>query len=560
MSDFKVAGNYLNLLEALQNASRSSYGIFYYSRKYEYEFMSFSDIFLKAAQMADALRQAGVLPNDKVVIVSGSSFDQIHSIFGVILAGAVPCCLPTPRLGNFTNYNEALRTFLKTSSSSFAIAEPKLYEQLSVAAGEVGLTQTFSIDQLCSSNMFIADRNKSDQAILQFSSGTTRFPKPVVLSHENILENCKVIMNSFPGRLDQHSGVSWLPLHHDMGLIGSLFTAVLAPGNITMIRPEDFAVRPLMWLRALSEQKATISPAPNFALELCIQRVTDQDMGQLDLSGWSIALIGAEAVKKSTLDRFYQKFKITGFSYSAFTPVYGLAEATLAVSFSDIPTRCKSILVDNALAHEGIIQKHDGGSSLVSVGKPLSNIQLELRNDKGGLVEPGNVGRLWIKGPSVMMGYLIDGKVENQCDGAGWLETGDLAFIFEEQLFIYGRHKDIIIINGKNIDPGYIEHAVAEIAGLSLDRRAAISCEIKSKGTESFHLFVEKTKGQLEDVSATTRELYDQVVKNTGLIPDAVSIVDIGGLPRTTSGKIKRQFTKKVFEDGTLNILDTCRM
>ncbi len=403
---------------------------------------------------------------------------------------------------------------------------------------------------------------RDDIALIQFSSGATVDPKPVALSHGNLLSNTAAILARFPGDLSAHSGCSWLPLHHDMGLIGGLFCAVVAPGDLTLLRPEDFVARPVLWLQALSQSGATISPAPNFALQMCVERIADEVLGQLDLSRWQMALIGAETVHEKTLRRFADRFAPCGFRYSAFTPVYGLAEATLAVTFSDIESPPLARRFDRSALVEGRAEAgtNEGPAtqSLVSVGAPLDGVELEVRDPMGRVLSEGRIGRIFVRGPSVMLGYFRRPEASAAALSNGWLDTGDLGFISEGQLYIYGREKDIIIVNGRNYDPASIEFALDAAEGLQHDRAAAFALADEERGSESLVVLCEKERGKA-DAAALAQRAREAIIAATGLIPERVGILEAGKLPRTTSGKVRRGAAAQAYGAGTLQPLAESR-
>jgi acyl-CoA synthetase (AMP-forming)/AMP-acid ligase II len=316
------------------------------------------------------------------------------------------------------------------------------------------------------------------------------------------------------------------------------------------VRPEDFVLRPALWLNALSVTRATISPCPNFALKLCTDRVEDSEIASMDLSAWQIALVGAETVHLETLRAFAERFAPAKFRYAAFTPVYGLAEATLAVSFSSVEKEPVAVPFDRTLLGAGTAARAQSADAveICSVGTALDGIDIEIRGESGALPET-HVGRIFVQGASIMGGYLVPGGGVKPHNGA--LDTGDLGFFFEGELFIYGRAKDVIIINGRNYDPAYIEFATEGVPGLRHERTAAFAVETE-RGTEGFIVLVEKEKGDLRAESEMAGLVRSSVITKTGLIPDSVHIIDAGRMPRTTSGKVRRQEARSRFLYGSL--------
>lgn len=555
------------LTKALEKAAQTEYGVRFFARNGEVETFAYARLYADAARAAAHLRAAGVQAGDSVALILSTSYELVASIFGVLLARAVPTCLATPRLGRMNDYAEATTSMLNAARAKLVLSDASALKSVAPVAAAAELQPpVLTPDALMQDGpQLVEDVAPEDLALIQFSSGTTVEPKPVALSHGNITANARSILGTFPGDINDHSGCSWLPLHHDMGLIGGLFTAVLAPGDMTLLRPEDFIARPATWLRALSESKATICPAPNFALQICTDRVKDEEIAELDLSHWEIALIGAETVREHTLRRFAERFAPAGFRYESFTPVYGLAEATLAVTFSNPKLAPKSLRVRRPSLGEGRVDALNGSVqeedtpdaiSVMSVGRPLDGVELEIRDARGSVLAEDRVGRIFVRGASVMQGYF--GRAEATAKaiaGDGFLDTGDLGFLHAGELYIYGREKDIIILNGRNHDPQTIEFALDRVAGLQHERAAAVPIDDDGRGTEGFAIIVEKEKGKGVDPEELAVQAREAVIGATGLIPEQVVVLEIGRLPRTTSGKIKRGTARQLLLSNDLEIL-----
>ena len=259
----------------------------------------------------------------------------------------------------------------------------------------------------------------------------------------------------------RHSGVTWLPLYHDMGLIGCLLTAMERPATLTLLRPEDFVARPAVWLQTISKYRATVSPAPNFAYSLCVKRVQDEEMAGVDLTCWRVALDGAEMVVPEVIRAFERRFRPWGFRTDALTPVYGLSEASLAVTFSDIDAPPTLRRFDRqALEVEGIATETEDGRELVSVGRPVPGVAMRIVDERGAQLAEGLVGRIECRGPSLMKGYFGQAEATAEVLHDGWLDTGDLGFVSRGELFITGRTKDMLLLRGRNYSPDDLERAV----------------------------------------------------------------------------------------------------
>ncbi|MBX7059795.1 MAG: AMP-binding protein [Leptospirales bacterium] len=564
----------MNLIQALRRAADSDYGVRLFGRDGSVVRKSFAQLLSEAILLAEQLHKQGLRADDAAALIAPTGFEFVRALFALFLLKARPFCLATPRLGRMADYSGATSALLRAAGARVVLAEEASRKQLQSAAsacelGLLAIDESDALDNLPDLDSSLAalpgcQSKTEDIALIQFSSGTTVDPKPIALSHGNLLANTRAILSVFPGAISDHSGCSWLPLHHDMGLIGGLITAFVAPGDITLVRPEDFVARPALWLQALSESGATVSPAPNFALQMCAERVRQEDLVGLDLSRLQMALIGAETVHEATLRRFAERFAECGFRYEAFTPVYGLAEATLAVTFSAIGRAPQAANLDRTALAEGRALSIAGDAEqsrrlrVVSVGRPLPGVEVELRDASAQAAPEGSVGKIFVRGPSVMSGYYLRPEATAQTLRNGWLDTGDLGFIYEDELYIYGREKDVIIIHGRNHDPAMIEHAVHGAGGLQHDRAVAFAIADERRASEGFVLLAEKERGKA-DAAALARAAREAIIAATGLIPERVGVLEAGKLPRTTSGKVRRGAAARLYLAGLLETLAESR-
>jgi acyl-CoA synthetase (AMP-forming)/AMP-acid ligase II len=392
-------------------------------------------------------------------------------------------------------------------------------------------------------------------AFLQFSSGTTLEPKAVVVSHAGLLHNLEMMDDLFR-HFDVHDeaergGVCWLPLYHDMGLVGCMFVGLYHPGTVTYIGPELFLAKPALWLQTLSRYRAVISPAPDFAYGLCLARVKDEDMEGVDLSHWKLALDGAEPIDPGVLDRFTQRFARWGFRAEALTPVYGLAEAGLAVTFADPWSPPRVTEFDRARLSERGEASPGTGRRLPSVGRPLPGVQVEIRDERGRRMEEDRVGRVMIKGPSVTTAYYNDPELTAQTVRHGWLDTGDLGFFHQGELYVSGRVKDLIIIRGRNYAPQEIEALAAGIPGVRTGCVAAVGHSVDGQG-EQLVIFAEKDRRVPRPDEEIAAEIHARIVTGISLVPHRVEILAPGTLPRTSSGKMRRRDALQMFLSGHL--------
>lgn len=495
-----------------------------------------ADVYARARRAAGALHAAGVRPGDRVAIVLPTGQPFLDALFGSQVLGAVPVPLyPPVRLGRLDEYYDRTAAMLRAVEATVLVTERRITRLM----GQVFARYRPRLGTLDAASLHTGpDRDPTDSgadglAMVQFSSGTTVAPKPVGLTHRQVIANVDAILDFIP--LDQgykQAGCTWLPLYHDMGLIGCVYTSVLGPGPLALIPPEIFLSRPALWLRAISRHKATISPAPNFAYALCAQRIRDEELEGVDLSSWRIAMNGAEPVAPGALRAFRERFSRWGLRPEALTPVYGLAEAALAVTFSD-PTRpYETRRFDRDDLTEGIATPSEDGAEHTSVGRPLRGFKVEIRGEDGAALPEGHIGRIWASGPSVMAGYL---DREAQPIRDGWLDTGDLGFIVDGELFISGRAKDVIILRGQNHAPHDIEQAVDVVEGVRAGCAVAVG-DLTEDG-ERLLVFVEYRDAPRPDLAA---DCHKAITAATGLSPDLVLALAPGTLPRTSSGKLRR--------------------
>jgi len=515
----------------------------------------------RALAVCGGLQTLGVQHGDRVALVFPTGLDFFAAFFGTLLAGAVPAPLyPPVRLGRLDEYLRRTARMLDVTKAVLVLADVRvkriLGESVALARPRLGCR---TLDELPREDGRPVAVAPSDLALIQFSSGTTVDPKPVALSHRAIVAQTE-ILNGFWQDTDalRHSCVSWLPLYHDMGLIGCVFPALSREAELTLLGPELFVARPALWLRAISRYRATISPAPNFAYGLCVHRIADAEMEGVDLSGWQTALNGAEPVAPSVLRAFVDRFAAWGFRPEALTPVYGLSEAALAVTFSDIGQRFRCRRFDrDALSRTGSAREVADGREIVSVGRPVPGFRVSLRDEAGRELPAGRIGRVWIQGPSLMDGYLDDPDTTARALRDGWLDTGDLGFFHPSgesgELFLTGRAKDVVILRGRNHAPDEIERAVDGLPGFRTGCAIAASWLPEGAEGELLALFVEASRTTTDSERAALPErCREAVLTATGLAVDRVEVLAPGTLPRTSSGKLRRQEALRLYLAGAL--------
>ena len=506
---------------------------------------SWAEVRDQARRACAGLQALGVTPGDRVALVHPTGFDFLAAFFGVVLAGGVPVPLyPPVRLGRLDEYLQRTAAMLSAAGASCLLVEGRVARLIGPSAlSSRPRLGVHTLDQLPPGSATVVDPDPESLALVQFSSGTTVEPKPVALSHRAVVGQAR-LLNAFWPDSDElrHRGVSWLPLYHDMGLIGCILPALERPGPLTLIPPELFVARPAIWLRAISRCRATLSPAPNFAFGLALRKISDDELEGVDLSSWRVALCGAEPVAAEILRGFQQRFARWGLRTEALTPVYGLSEAALAVTFSDLTRPFTSVRLDrDALSAHGEARPDGGGREVVSLGRPLPGFAVRIADEGGRELRERRVGRVLVSGPTLMSGYLGRPELTAAALRGRWLDTGDLGFLDRGELYLTGRRKDILILNGRNYAPDEAERAAASVPGARPGCAVAASWQPENAETERLLVLVEAgTQTPSGEWKAVAERVSHAVARTAGLVADEVVVVAPGTLPRTSSGKLRR--------------------
>lgn len=546
---------YTTVTEMLAATARTELGLTFVDASEREEAMPWAEVHRRAQRTAAGLRRLGVAVGDRVAILLPTSPAFMEAFFGTLLAGAVPVPLyPPVRLGRLEEYHRSTARMLELTGAAVVLTDLKvkllLGAAVEAARPRLGCRTVDEVSR--GDDMLSVSVPPEALGLIQFSSGSTVAPKPVALTHAALMAQVAALEAASPlspGALPV--GVSWLPLYHDMGLIGCLLTALYYPGSLVLLPPEAFLARPGLWLRALSRHKAFISPAPNFAYGLCLKRVKDEELKGVDLSGWKHALNGAEPVSLETLRRFVDRFERYGFSPSALRPVYGLSEAALAVTFPPGGRGPRSLGVDaGVLAREGRVV--EGARALVSVGSPVAGFEIQVRDEQGHTLPECRVGRVFARGPSVMTGYYGDAEATARALGAdGWLDTGDLGFEAEGELYLTGRAKELVIIRGANHAPQSFEECLQAVEGVRVGCAVALGFTPEEGEDEALLILAERA-GPEGDDAAVEERVRAAVVAGTGVRPHTVRMLAPGTLPRTSSGKLRRSEALRQFLAGEL--------
>lgn len=535
----------MNLSLLLKEASQSENGITFFESREKTQFYSYSELWKLSNQYAHQLKKKGVRQGDKIVIMLPSNCEFIVQFFACLQLGAIPSAIyPPVRLGRVDDWKTTVLAQIDSISPVMILTDSLIMPFL----GNDEFYSRFSlgINVLKPSHDRLEELENSDMAFIQFSSGTTGLPKPVVLSHNSVLSNIEMITKTLPISDKGHCCCSWLPLYHDMGLVGALLSSIHQKVSLILIRPEQFLARPYLWFQAISDYKATITIAPNFAFGLCTKKIKNEQITDIDLSTLKITLCGAETVHPQTLIDFSNKFSNIGFDQKSILPVYGMAEATLAVTFHDGHSAPRWSSFDkDSLEIKGIAIESPNGISLACVGRCLEGVELQITDSENNGVADRIVGDIRIKSPSLFSSIGFEEETKNPI----WYHSGDRGFIIDGQLYLVGRKKDIIIHRGRNIDPTQIERIVDDVQNVRKGCSAAVSDYSYELGSERIIIFVESD----DNIESETQKL----VKARLGLDSLVIVLKPGTIYRTSSGKIQRQKTFSEWKSGELKSSQT---
>ena len=518
---------------------------------------SYSELYRTAVEAAARFAAMGVEPDEPVLVALPTSWEWLESWFGLMMRGAWP--VATSGTGAMaaaeTQFDKVDKVMAKIGArhlvASEAFAEQAAGQNYGFAEGGI-ITPENLAGQMPSAGTPMGSSDGGDVAFLQLTSGSTGLPRAVMISHRGAIHNPLASTESIgapcgePAHHWAECMVSWLPLYHDMGLIGCLMLPMLTGLESWLLRPPTFLARPQLWLQHLASHGPSFTPSPNFGYQLCVERVQPADLEGIDMGSWRRALTGAEMIRRETTDAFIEAFSPYGFRPEAFQPCYGLAEATLAVTFD-----VRGAGVRTLPAPAGT----DGGfnmTEVVSNGGPIRDTHIEVRAPDGTVLPAGSIGEICINGPGVFLGYYNDPEATASSLRDGWFATGDLGFLHSGELYITGRTKDLLIVHGHNIMPDEIERlADAVTGGGGLMRSAAFSVARGSSGEEAV-LVVEIAQTDPDRLDAIAREIKIKIGRNMGLPVADLVFVRRGRIPRTTSGKMQRGEVRQRYLEGTL--------
>ena len=548
--------------EAIDYAARSEKGLNFHDMRGALErAYPYSQMREDALALAYKMVASGIGKEDRVALVAETSAEFAALFCACIYAGAWPVPLPLPTtFGGKEGYIDQLSVQLQSSDPKILLYPPEIAEMAKAAADRQGC-EGESWDVFAERDgpeCVLPEARPEDISYLQYSSGSTRFPTGVAVTHEALLHNLYGHATGVDlGENDRV--VSWLPWYHDMGLVGCLLSPIANQASVDYIRTEHFARRPLAWLDLISRnQGKTLSYSPTFGSDICARRISSQSnvAERFDLSRWRTAGNGADMIRPDVMQNFVNCFAGAGFKASAFTPSYGLAEATLAVTVMppEEGIRVELVEEERLSGRPRDLSKPARYRAIVNCGKALPGMEVEIRDEHGKAKGDHQIGKVWCRGKSVMHSYFRNEEATSECLVDGWLDTGDMGYLAEDYLFVVGRAKDMIIINGKNLWPQDIEWAVEQLPGFNHGDIAAFSIDTEN-GEEAPAVLVHCRVSEPEERIRLRDQIADKVRGVTGM-SCVVELVPPRTLPRTSSGKLSRAKAKRLYLAGEIQPLD----
>jgi len=554
----RIRAQFSTFNEAIDYAARSEKGLNFHDMRGQLQRVyTFREMREDALAMARRLIAAGIQREDRVALIAETGPEFAALFCACVYTGAWPVPLPLPTtFGGKGSYIDQLVVQLNSSDPAILIYPDEIAEMAQAAATKQGCAseswQDFAMRDAPDCDLPEAD--PEDICYLQYSSGSTRFPTGVAVTHKALLHNLYGHSTSMELRDDERC-VSWLPWYHDMGLVGCFLSLIANQVSGDYLKPDAFARRPLAWLDMISRNSgSTISYSPTFGYDICARRISSQSnvTERFDLSRWRLAGNGADMIRPDVMQSFVNAFSDAGFSASSFTPSYGLAEAVLGVTVMPPGEGIRVELVEEERLSgtPRDLNRPARYRAIVNCGKPMPDMVVEIRDENGNPRGDHQIGTVWCNGPSVMHSYFRNPEATRDCLVDGWLDTGDMGYMADGYLFIVGRAKDMIIINGKNHWPQDIEWAVEQLPGFNHGDIAAFAVETEA-GEEAPAVLVHCRISDPDERVKLREQIADKVRSVTGM-SCVVELVPPRTLPRTSSGKLSRAKAKKLYLSGEI--------
>jgi fatty-acyl-CoA synthase len=562
------AADFATLTEALDYAAQGETGAnFYTGRGGLYTALPYRELRLQSMELAKKLLGLDLEAGSRVALVAETTPEFLKFFYACQYAGLIPVALPASiKVGAHQAYVAQLQRLLEASDAAVGVASDGYLSFLQEASEGLAMRMVDTAESfhaLPASGQALPTVNPSDISYIQYTSGSTRFPRGVVIKHETAMANLQGIIGPGLEMNGDDRMMSWLPFYHDMGLVGFMLVPMAAQVSIDYLDTREFAMRPRQWLELMTKSRATISFAPSFGYDLCARRVRPADVDNYDLSNWRVAGIGAEMIRPETLDYFADMMEPCGFDRRAFLACYGMAECTLGISFSPLWTGFTTHHIDSdhlSDHHRAVLldesDKRGRGRHFVNCGTPLPGFEVQIRDGEETVLDDWHSGVIHLRGPSVMSGYFnLPEESSHALDEDGWLNTGDIGYQVDGVLTITGRKKDLIIIHGRNIWPQDLEHiAEAEPEVRSGD---AVAFSIPDhEGEEMCVLLVQCRETDPKKRNNLVRRL-SALMRLEMSLDCFVELVPPRSLPKTSSGKLSRAKARLDFiathEDDNLN-------
>lgn len=557
---FRLA-DFDTFVEALDYAATGATGMTYYNAKGEViDLLSYADLARDARAVAARLLSTGLAPGDHVALLAETNADFARTFCGCLYAGLVPAPLPLPvAFGDRAAYNDQLQRIVEVARARAVFTGLEYADWVKEAMAPLDLSFVGPLADLPDGAAPIEHAKPDTDALayLQFSSGTTGAPKGVAVTHGSMMANLHAIAKYGLNLQENDRGVSWLPLYHDMGLVGCFLTPIATQFSADYIATKDFVRRPLLWLELMDRNRGTITYAPSFGYDLAMRRARGKAPEGMDLSSWRAAGIGGDMIKAPIIRAFSEVFADAGFRATSFVPSYGMAETTLALSFAPEGQGLKTERLDLMALERDMIAIAPTGDGpardFALCGPALAGHKIEVRDEDGAPLPEGRVGKIFAAGPSLMREYYGDPVQTAACLQDGWLDTGDLGFFLNGQIVITGRAKDLMIVHGRNLWPQDLEWTIErQVDAVREHGAAAFSVTPDDTGKtveERVIVVVECRLRKDEDREALRREVHAAVREIHG-VEAQVMLAGNNTLPKTSSGKLSRAKARVMYLEG----------